>query len=363
MAMNKLLKIGILFIAILGTVIAPSSSFAQTTESINYVHQAKYKADSLYNAAAAFHASFVQPIDDIIAADPLLKQQLDNYINDKPINQEKEKEVIEIAKLRYDAVEMWYDIREELDNHLIDMCKYCLSQPCDTVGNYNWLRTQIEPMLDSVFHKSYTKCVNEYKVLLNNYEQYTIEIGEFLKRNYKYTKVDGGLTQNYRNSIMNDFNSLKYMKYYNQRNMPPKEKPVYSPHLNNILQEFQKMVDSGFKNSKNSYLQLGKNLRNNHSDSDSNAEEKTVGKPSVSGLDGYTLEVCPSSTCPGPGTVKISVTVSPTGSVTKASVVGGSLSSNTRARNICLGLARQSRFRVPKGQTGERTGTLIYTIK
>lgn len=363
MAMNKLLKIGILFIAILGTVIAPSSSFAQTTESINYVHQAKYKADSLYNAAAAFHASFVQPIDDIIAADPLLKQQLDNYINDKPINQEKEKEVIEIAKLRYDAVEMWYDIREELDNLLIDMCRYCLSQPCDTVGNYNWLRTQIEPMLDSVFHKSYTKCIVEYRVLLDNYELYTKEIGEFLKRNYKYTKIDGGLTEKQRTSIMNDFNGLKYMKYYNQRNKPPKEKPVYSPHLNNILQEFQRMVDSGFKNSKDRYLRLGQDLRNIHSYSSGNAEEKAVGQPGVSGLDGYTLEHFPTASCPGPGTVKIRVTVSPTGSVTRASVIGGTLSSNTRARNICLGLARQSRFRIPKGQTEERTGTLIYTIK
>lgn len=262
MAMSKLLKIGILFIAILGTVIAPSPSFAQTSEDINYVHQAKYKADSLYNAAAAFHASFVQPIDDIIAADPLLKQQLDNYINEKPIKQEKEKEVIEIAKLRYDAVEMWYDIREELDNLLIDMCRYCLSQPCDTVGNYNWLRTKIEPMLDSVFHKSYTKCIAEYRVLLDNYELYTKEIGEFLKRNYKYTKIDGGLTEKQRTSIMNDFNGLKYMKYYNQRNKPPKEKPVYSPHLNNILQEFQRMVDSGFKNSKERYIKLGSELRN-----------------------------------------------------------------------------------------------------
>lgn len=91
--------------------------------------------------------------------------------------------------------------------------------------------------------------------------------------------------------------------------------------------------------------------------------DKAVGQPGVSGLDGYTLEHFPTATCPGPGTVKIRVTVSPTGSVTRATVIGGSLSSNTRARNICLGLARQSRFRVPKGQNVERTGTLIYTVK
>ena len=93
------------------------------------------------------------------------------------------------------------------------------------------------------------------------------------------------------------------------------------------------------------------------------AGEKAVGQPGVSGLDGYTLEHFPTASCPGPGTVKIRVTVSPTGNVSKATVVGGSLSSNTRARNICLGLARQSRFRVPKGQSVERTGTLIYSVK
>ncbi|MBQ3323283.1 MAG: hypothetical protein IJG81_00380 [Muribaculaceae bacterium] len=89
--------------------------------------------------------------------------------------------------------------------------------------------------------------------------------------------------------------------------------------------------------------------------------EKSVGKPGVGGLDGYTLEHFPTSKCPGPGTVVVRVTVSPTGAVTKATVIGGTMT-NERARNICLGLARQSRFRVPKGQAIERTGTLTYTI-
>lgn len=162
----------------------------------------------------------------------------------------------------YENTENWYNIREELDNHLVDICKYCLSQPCDTLGNFQWLYKQIEPMLDSVYHKSYTKQIKELRVLLDDYDNYTIEIGEFLKRNYKYTKIDGGLTEKQRTSIMNDFNGLKYMKYYNQRNKSPKEKPVYSPHLNNILQEFQRMVDSGFKNSKERYIKLGSELRN-----------------------------------------------------------------------------------------------------
>ena len=93
------------------------------------------------------------------------------------------------------------------------------------------------------------------------------------------------------------------------------------------------------------------------------AVSASVGRPGVSGLDGYTLECFPTANCPGPGTVVIRVTVSPSGNVKSATVVGGSLRSNQRACNICLGLAKQSRFRVPKGQNVERAGTLTYTIK
>jgi outer membrane biosynthesis protein TonB len=88
----------------------------------------------------------------------------------------------------------------------------------------------------------------------------------------------------------------------------------------------------------------------------------TAGAPGVGGLDGYTLEYFPRAKCPAAGTVRIRVTVSPSGAVSKASIVGGSVT-DQRTRDICLGLARQSRFRVPKGQSIERTGTLTYTIR
>jgi outer membrane biosynthesis protein TonB len=90
--------------------------------------------------------------------------------------------------------------------------------------------------------------------------------------------------------------------------------------------------------------------------------EKSVGKPGVGGLEGYTLEYFPTAKCPAPGTVVIRVTVSPTGAVTKATITGGSVTDQT-TRNRCLGLARQSRFRVPVGQSIERSGTLTYTIR
>ncbi len=90
--------------------------------------------------------------------------------------------------------------------------------------------------------------------------------------------------------------------------------------------------------------------------------EKKAGKPGIGGgLDGYTIASFPTAPCPGPGTVVVRVTVSPTGAVTKASIAGGNIT-NQRARDICLDLARRSRFSVPKGQTIERTGTLTYNI-
>lgn len=87
-----------------------------------------------------------------------------------------------------------------------------------------------------------------------------------------------------------------------------------------------------------------------------------IGEPKVSGgLNGYTLKYFPTDTCSATGTVIVRVTVNSTGTVTSASVVGGSATDLT-TRNKCLSLAQQSTFRMPVGQTIERTGILTYTI-
>lgn len=101
----------------------------------------------------------------------------------------------------------------------------------------------------------------------------------------------------------------------------------------------------------------------NNSNTSSNNQNGTNGKPSISGLDGYTLSFFPTAPCPGPGTVVVRVTVGSTGQVTRATVIGGSLKGNARACEICRGLALKSRFSVPMNTTLERTGTLTYTIK
>ena len=111
------------------------------------------------------------------------------------------------------------------------------------------------------------------------------------------------------------------------------------------------------------------NKQNNNSTRDSQLparhEERLLAafrQPSISGLEGYSLEYFPTAGCPGSGTVIVRVTVSPSGHVTKASIVGGS-NKNSKAREICLSLARQSRFRVPRNQSIERSGTITYTVQ
>ena len=105
-------------------------------------------------------------------------------------------------------------------------------------------------------------------------------------------------------------------------------------------------------------------FKGNNGNTPGGEKNGTAGRPSVGGLgEGYTLEYFPTKPCPGPGTVVVKVVVSPTGKVTKANVVGGSLRGNARACEICRGLALGSTFRVSKNNPVERSGTLTYTVQ
>ena len=104
--------------------------------------------------------------------------------------------------------------------------------------------------------------------------------------------------------------------------------------------------------------------KGNNGNSAGSKTNGTMGKPSIGGgLGGYTPENFPTEPCPGFGTVIVKVVVSPTGKVTKASIVGGTLRSNAKACEICRSLAQRSTFHVPKNTAVERTGTLTYTIR
>lgn len=164
----------------------------------------------------------------------------------------------QIAQKLYNATYQWYLMREDLDKHLISMCRHCLSQPCD--ANYQWLRKNIESNLDSVFHDSYIVCINNYRNLLNNYDKYTKEIYDFLRDKEGYTNLNGtnfsGTT--YATQLQNDFDNLSYVRlYYKQYlNNPNDPKGVYSPYLNNVLQQFEALWRRNFAHSKSDYEKL-----------------------------------------------------------------------------------------------------------
>lgn len=89
------------------------------------------------------------------------------------------------------------------------------------------------------------------------------------------------------------------------------------------------------------------------------------GRPSIGGLVGYTLEYFPKAPVPCSGTVVVQVHVNTRGNVTQAKVVHGSgqAYADSRTKNKCLELARNSRFAVPRNTTTEGIGTLTYVIK
>ncbi|MBR5119105.1 MAG: hypothetical protein IK100_10730 [Muribaculaceae bacterium] len=128
-----------------------------------------------------------------------------------------------------------------------------------------------------------------------------------------------------------------------------------TPPTNNSKPEAPKKAPNAVENAFN---------KGNNGGTPGSNTNGTMSKPSIGGgLGGYTEANFPTAPCPGPGTVVMQVVVSSTGKVTKATVVGGTLRSNSRACDICRGLALRSTFRVPKNTMVERTGTLTYTVK
>jgi TonB family protein len=87
-----------------------------------------------------------------------------------------------------------------------------------------------------------------------------------------------------------------------------------------------------------------------------------IGEPKVEDLYAYTLSYFPQDKSSVEGTVVVRVTVSPSGDVTSASVVRGSII-DAKTRHQCVSLARETKFNVPMWEHIERTGTLTYTIE
>ena len=179
--------------------------------------------------------------------------------NEKTYNENKN-----IKNQRKQETEKLNAKKDAIDKVLYDACLYCLDQkhPCDTLGNNEWLRKEVEKLTDtkSKYPQSedYKKLFSQFHELFNNYKAYTLEIGEFLQNCYKYNKGNGELTNAMRNEINTELKNLKYWKYYSNRNG---KNAVHSRNLDYILGEFEAMFNTNFKNCKARYRKLGPMLR------------------------------------------------------------------------------------------------------
>ncbi len=197
---------------------------------------------------------------ELDAIKPEIKRLEDILSNNLRINKENKS----ISNDRKQVNETWSAKKDAIDKVLYDACLYCLDQkhPCDTLGNNEWLRKEVEKLTDakSKYPQSedYKKLFSQFNELFNNYEAYTLEIGEFLQNCYKYNKGNGELTNAMRNEINAELKNLKYWKYYSNRNG---KNAVHSRNLDYILGEFEAMFNTNFKNCKARYRKLGPMLR------------------------------------------------------------------------------------------------------
>ena len=163
----------------------------------------------------------------------------------------------ELGQQRYEVVEQWYDMREELDKLLMDACKYCVSHPCD--ATYYWMCTQVIPLLSSVYHKSYNARKDIYVKLFDEYYQHTNELEAFLKRIYPYVRTSGGISAEEKNVIISSLQSLDYYTtYYVHRN---EKNGVSSPYLDGIIAELETMLANNFAGAMDKYNSLAEKLR------------------------------------------------------------------------------------------------------
>ena len=173
----------------------------------------------------------------------------------RTISDENEK-FNELDKQRYEVVEKWYDQREEIDKMLLDACKYTLSFPCD--GTFLWAREQVEPMLSTVYHKSYKARRDTYVKLFDDYYSHTAELEAFLKQIYPYVRTSGALTSEDKDVILSSLHSLDYYSsYYVHRN---ENKAVSIPYLDSAIDEIEKMIGNNFAGALEKYNSLTERL-------------------------------------------------------------------------------------------------------
>ena len=164
----------------------------------------------------------------------------------------------ELGTQQYQLIENWYDIREDLDKKILEACRYALSSPCDERGAFTWMRSQVEPKLDSVFHKSYRERRDLYRLLMANYDRYTTEIEDFLNLIFVYVKA-GQMSEERKNDVSSTLHDLDYYRYYySHRN---EKRAVSSPYLDGIISDFEAMLGNNFVEGAGKYTELIERLR------------------------------------------------------------------------------------------------------
>ena len=176
----------------------------------------------------------------------------------------------------------WFEMRKEIDTEILSYCSMCLSEPADEMGDNFKLREAVKKeLMDFAQSDATKKKVETYKILFDNYYDYTMEIREVLKKFVSLRKAEGRtISAEQKNPALNALHNLQYWNYYKNRN---NKDAASSPHLDKILGKYESWLNSNFKGvSLEEYNKLGQDLmgikKNKASDVKVNTDEEQTEK-------------------------------------------------------------------------------------
>lgn len=147
------------------------------------------------------------------------------------------------------------DMRELKDIAIFKECLFInLKQPYNDT-----IITALRPYAKETFFKSYQEFQEPYLPIIDNYGTYTDSLYIVMRDCYNnYCRKAGWkrLPSDILKYVRHQLTSQEYYKMYYLR----KDK-VNSPHLNDIISEYLKLLDSGFANCKTQYVKLLTKLR------------------------------------------------------------------------------------------------------
>ncbi|MBR5085990.1 MAG: hypothetical protein IKX31_03175 [Muribaculaceae bacterium] len=211
------------------------------------------------------------PIDNLLAKKDQYDKLKEDIANDlermKQIDNEIDRaaqtnnDVNEFESLNYildNNYDHWYGLRKVIDTEILNYCALCLSEPADSVGDNYRFRELVKKELMGFAQSDVTKIkIETYKVLFDNYWNYTLEIRKYLKDYSKLRGAQGGNTSQ-KGPAEKALHQLSYWNYYSHRK---DENAVSIPHLDKILDQYMKWFISNFSGvTKEAYGKLGHEL-------------------------------------------------------------------------------------------------------